>query len=272
MEIQMSVNHVNQFSISSSWEPRLDSAERLGQRTLQNLDVLERINPYFCNWNFLDLRRDPREMTEDNVHEFLYPLDEMRGHMTAMVENGVRLNDDREPEPAGGYSVSVCTENPDPSLYVTLFARGGGVVDPRAGLRFAQFDTSRTVAPDRTIVSYPVFKAVLLSIVSAWDVRHAQAYSDDLSKMWNQPSKHFLDLAWMTYLEPALAQKVAPPRDVLVERTDDGGLLMIAAEETFDTANPAHMAAARSISKALAGVNAEEEKEWERLWPRRRTP
>lgn len=262
---------VKQFSVCSSWEPRAETAERLGQRTLTNLDTLSGIHPYFCDWQFLDLRRDPMEMTRDNVHEFLFPLDEMRGHMTAMVENGVRLNDDREPEPAGGYAVSVSTENPDPSRVVTLHARGGGVIDPRAGLRFANFDTSPDVAPDRAIVSYPVFKAVLLSIVSAWDVRHAQAYSDDLSKLWNQPSKRFLDLAWMTYLEPALARKVAPPRDVLVERMDDGGLLMIAAEETFDTANPGHMAAARSIMDAVAGVNAEEEKTWERLWPRRRT-
>jgi hypothetical protein len=154
---------------------------------------------------------------------------------------------------------------------VVLNARGGGVVDPRAGLRLAEFYTHPNVAPDRSIVSYPVFRAVLLSVVSAWDVRHAQAYSADLSKLWNQPSKRFLDLAWMTYVEPALAKKVAPPRDVLVERTDDGGLLMIAAEETFDTSNPAHMAAARRIMNALARVNAEEEKTWERLWPRRRT-
>ena len=261
---------VKQFSVCSSWEPRAETAERLGQRTLTNLDTLSGIHPYFCDWQFLDLRRDPMEMTRDNVHEFLFPLDEMRGHMTAMVESGVRLNDDREPEPAGGYAVSVSTENPDPSRAVTLHARGGGVVDLRAGLRFANFDTSQMLR--RTMRS---FRIRFSSPCSCRSSRHGMSVTprpiQTISKLWNQPSKHFLDLAWMTYLEPALARKVAPPRDVLVERTHDGGLLMIAAEETFDTANPAHMAAARSISKALASVNAEEEKEWERLWPRRRT-
>jgi hypothetical protein len=34
-----------------------------------------------------------------------------------------------------------------------------------------------------------------------------------------------------------------------------GGLLLIAAEETFDTANPRHMAAARAIREALTPLN-----------------
>jgi len=85
--------------------------------------------------------------------------------------------------------------------------------------------------------------------------------------LWHQPHKLDLDLAWMTYLSPPRARKVTPPRGVLVEHTDDGGLLMMAAEETFDTANPKHMAAARSILASLTELNAEFERMWQLLWP-----
>jgi hypothetical protein len=125
------------------------------------------------------------------------------------------------------------------------------------------------VDPDPAIVSYPVFKAALMSIVAAWEVRAAHAYSRRLSQLWAKPHSLFCDLAWMTYLSPELAQKVTPPVDVLVEHTDNGGLLMIAAEDTFDTANAKHMAAARSITSALEGINADEERRWQLLWPTR---
>jgi hypothetical protein len=62
-------------------------------------------------------------------------------------------------------------------------------------------------------------------------------------------------------LSEPLARKIAPPDDVLVEHAGDGGLLMIAAEEKFDTANPSHMAAARSILRSVQSLNDEFERE-----------
>ena len=259
----------NQFTISSGWEPRPDPPAKLGQRVLQNLDALSAISPYFCNWEFLDLKRDPREMTSDNIREFLFPLSDVREFMTEMVERGMRRNELRQSVPGSSCAISVSNENPDRARRVCLSASGGGPLDPRAGLRFAKFETGRDMDPDPEIVSYPVFKAGLTSIVSAWDVRVAQAYSCPQTELWSKPKARFLDLAWMTYLSPELAQKVTPPGDVLVERMDDGGLLMIAAQETFDTWNTKHMAAARSITNALEGINSDEERRWKLLWPTR---
>lgn len=73
----------------------------------------------------------------------------------------------------------------------------------------------------------------------------------------------------MTYLPPSLAAQIRPPTDVVIERTVDGGLLMIAAEETFGVANPKHLAGARSIFQAVAPLNAEYEKLWAARWPKR---
>jgi hypothetical protein len=267
-----------EFKIAADWEPRAESAETLGRRALKTIDALADASPHFTKWWFADNRVDIEPMIDAGIdaeaiskllQERQVPLEAARNRMTEVVEYGVRKDDDGGPEPAGGYGISAFNYQASkaPPFGATFSAHGGGVVDPRAGLRYAQFETA--VDPDPVIVSYPVFKAVLKSIVSAWEVRKAQAYSAALYELWNTPSMSF-NLAWMTYLSPELARGFAPPGDVLVEYIDGGGVLMIAAEETFDTANPTHMAAARSIANALAGINADEEKTWQRLWPTRR--
>jgi len=255
-----------QFDIFSSWDPRPETPKELGRRMLKNLDALRGLGPHFQDWWFMDHSRPALEMNRENFHEYLLPLDEtMRGRMTEMVELGVRRGDYGEPRPNGGYTITASNSVGNSPYYACLNAHGGGIVDPRAGYRMAEFRASTLSDSDPGIVSYPLFRTVLLSIIAAWDVRHAQAYSEALTTLWHEPSKLFLDLAWMTYLSPDLAEGVTPPGDVLVETTAEGGLLMIAAEEIFDTANPKHMAAARGILEALADVNAAEEKKWQRL-------
>jgi hypothetical protein len=261
----------NRFEILSTWDPRPETPETLGQRMLHNLDALSDISPWFRNWRFIDLTFDVKQLLEVDDLEAVeiptFPLEDVRDFISEVVERGVRRGDDREPEPAGGYTIVAHNGERDGPNFVSLGGRGGGILDPRAGLRYAGLETSSTDAADLAIVAYPVFKAALLSVASAWDVGHAQAFSHDMRKYWNEPFKWEFDLAWMTYLPADLARKVSPPRDVVVERTNDGGLLLIAAEETFDVKNARHMAAARSILASLADLNAEMRAKAERLWP-----
>jgi hypothetical protein len=269
------------FSVVSGWQPRPESSETMGHRLLTNLEALADVSPYFGDWWLADHRVSIEDMIEQDIdpdvvakilRESQVPLEEARNRMAEVVEYGVRRDDDGVPEPEGGYGVSAFNYNDteDPPYGVTLSAHGAGVANPRAGLRYAQLETVDN--PDPAIVAYPIFSAVLKSIVAAWDVRYAQAYSKALSGLWKKPNKPFFDLSWMTYLSPELGQKVTPPGDVLVERMGDGGLLLIAAAETFDTNNPKHMAAARSILASLADLNAEMEAEYERLWPKWQPP
>lgn len=260
------------FSIFSSWDPRPETPTGLGRRMLETLDSLSQISPHFKNWWFMNYSSVPSvDIVEDmdDDEEFpspeMRPLETMRGNMAEMVELGVRRGDRDEPEPNGGYTTCAFSSIEYSPYQVVMTAHGGGIVDPRVGYRMAEFNTAAD--PDPAIIAYPLFKEVLKSIVAAWDVRHAQAYPDALREFWNEPSKLFLDLAWMTYLSPELAEDVIPPKGILVEQTDDGGLFMIAAEETFDTENPEHMAAAWSILRALDGINAAHEEKCERLWP-----
>jgi hypothetical protein len=55
---------------------------------------------------------------------------------------------------------------------------------------------------------------------------------------------------------PRFASMITPPPSAIAERTALGGLLMSATEETFRVDNPAHLAVARDILKALAPFEA----------------
>ena len=61
---------------------------------------------------------------------------------------------------------------------------------------------------------------------------------------------------WMTYLAAPYAARIAWPRRAICERLADGGLLMLATEDTFDADDPAHLAAALDIEAAQAPLNA----------------
>jgi len=56
---------------------------------------------------------------------------------------------------------------------------------------------------------------------------------------------------WFAYLSAPLAAGLDLPAEILTERTSDGGLLMIAAEERLDPANPEHLHRARILAETL---------------------
>ena len=65
-----------------------------------------------------------------------------------------------------------------------------------------------------------------------------------------------LRLAWISYVSPRFAPLVSPPSTAITEYRPDGGLLMAATDETFQTANPKHLAVAQDILAAVASLNA----------------
>jgi hypothetical protein len=241
----------NDFTIASSWNMRSESPAEIGEKTLQSLDALSAINPHFRPWFFVDLAGEPTET--------VFPLERVRSQMTQIVERGVMTDDSGYPTPIGGYSVCAVNTEMGSPFSVSLSAHAGD----SSGLiwRNAMLQTACNQIPDPSIIAYPVLKSVLETLASIWNVDYARAYSSDLMKHWNKPSSFCLDLSWMTFLSAPLARQITPPSDVPVERSDDGGLLLIAAEETFDVSNPQHMAAARTIRDALAPLNEEAERQ-----------
>jgi hypothetical protein len=60
----------------------------------------------------------------------------------------------------------------------------------------------------------------------------------------------------MNYVSPRFARLITPPPAGIVAVRPNGGLFLAATKETFDTRNPAHMAAARAIEAALQPLNS----------------
>jgi hypothetical protein len=111
---------------------------------------------------------------------------------------------------------------------------------------------------NKAFINFPVVKAALLALALNWDATWCSAYPSDVMQFWPKPGRGqpMFRLAWISYLSPRFAPMVTPPPSAIVERTEAGGLVMSATAERFETANPAHLAAARDIFAALAPVNA----------------
>jgi hypothetical protein len=110
--------------------------------------------------------------------------------------------------------------------------------------------------PGNALVDAAILKRVLLTLAECWDadwgVVETWAYEGLTVDANDKPLLPYG--GWLTYLSHELAQKVSPPRDVLAERTPDGGLFMLVSEEPFDAANPTHVTRLDAIQKSLAPV------------------
>jgi len=233
----------NSFSAVSAWGARADDPDEIGHRMLRSLDALSSISPIFRSW-----------WVADFAARAMVPVSDGRTRMTEIVVGGVRKDDDDGPEPERGYFVSALNREAATPETVEFYTHAGSSTSLSRFENTAVFGTYFQQAPDPRIVTYPVFKAVILALAPIWEPAYTQAYSTNLSALWLQPRRRF-ELSWMTYLSAPLAAKIVPPKSVLTEHVPGGGLLLIAAEETFDTANPRHMEGARAIREALAPLN-----------------
>ncbi len=58
-------------------------------------------------------------------------------------------------------------------------------------------------------------------------------------------------IPWLAHLSAPLAASLDLPPKILTERTPDGGLLTIAAEERLDPTNPEHLSRARILDDTM---------------------
>jgi hypothetical protein len=58
-------------------------------------------------------------------------------------------------------------------------------------------------------------------------------------------------IPWIAYLSAEHADGIALPRDIVTERTPDGGLLMSATTDRLDPDNSEHVRRARIITEAM---------------------
>jgi hypothetical protein len=229
------------YAIHASWGPRADTPEVIAPRFITCVDRLKLIHPAYDNWIF-SLDRKPKK------------FDALRADLPAAIATRVVRADDGEPTPIYGYWASVINDMKDGPHSLSLRVKAGAHAPSEYFSNSAQIKTGYDVAPDPSIIAYPAFKAALLALVESFDATYCSAYPARLLNL-SDKSRHLL-LAWMSYVSPRFAPLISPPPSAIVERTAQGGLLMAATEETFQVDNPAHLAVARDILKALAPFEA----------------
>jgi hypothetical protein len=93
-----------------------------------------------------------------------------------------------------------------------------------------------------------------LGLSESFEATWCSTYPTGIMHLWRR-DPHFR-LAWISYVSSRFAALITPPLTAIVERRPNGGLLMAATDETFVTANPAHLAVDRDIETAKAPLNA----------------
>ena len=225
---------------------------------MNTLDTLSRIDPLCANWRIIDAH---------NVSSS--SLDVVRSRIADIIENNVARDDVGAPDPDFGYYASARTKKDNDSRNVSFGIEAGGHRSSRAALDFGDYK----VPPDLTIITYPRFKAALLAINAAWHPQYAFAYAHregqvlvpfklgsleahqvkGVPQVPDDPT--FPDdfyIPWIFYLSAPFAAGLKRTSESQTERTPDGGLLMIAAEDRLDPANPAHIRRARILAETLA--------------------
>jgi hypothetical protein len=233
------------YSIRSRLPINLESPASIGAKFVETLDALSRVDPtIFTNWAVMDL---PAVSS--------LPLAAARSRIADIVENNVSRDDFHAPDPDYGYSAVAFSDNVVESRRVHLRIRSGGKFERTTCLETGDWK----VLPDPTIVTYPIFKDALLAINAIWPPLWACSYAFkvDYFEVPLAPGAPLFPYSrfhvpWMGYLPASLTKPfVLPPPEIIIERTPDGGLLMIATEDRLDPTNPEHLRRARIIAEAM---------------------
>ena len=235
------------YSIIAYWGPRAESLEAMASRYLRMLADLSTVDPAFGNWLFIG-------------EESATPLGSLSlDDVVAPIEDGVCRADDGRPTPQTGYLFSVANGRGRDPRRISISIHAGSTSLANYFINVVSIETDVFSDANAKFINVAVFKAAMLAVIDAWDATWCAAAPGGLHafrKKREHPRRPYFDLAWISYLSPRFAPMVAPPRSAIVDRTPNGGLVMIATEDRFDFTNPAHVAAAREIEASLAPVNA----------------
>jgi hypothetical protein len=255
-----SVNY--RYSVRCSWlGPAGEKPAVTGAKFLQTLDALSSIDPLFAGWQFTGSWQIP----EEHRSEFV-PLAAGRKRIVEIVESGVYIDDFNKHCPEYGHSV-----------HAVAGARGARHVAFTASTKRQSFDLSfgeYDISSDLSIVTYPLFKVALLAINAVWHTQWACAQAfrtdyvsvpmdfgagipafriDSLPKVPLDPTfpESIFHVPWIGYLSAERAASLTLGRDILIEHTPDGGVLLSATTERLDPTNPEHVRRARILAETM---------------------
>lgn len=219
------------YYVSSYWPARIETAPAVADRFRRYIDSLVSLNGTLARWKVGRKRR--------------LPYEDVRDDLTSLIERDIRRDESGKIEKIGGYSVSAISRDKR-QYFGTSGVAGSGYGNPMWNR--LNFHTSVTAPPNLQIVSYPLYKAVVLATVACWEPLICSSRPSSLTEIFKVD--RFIGEAWISYIPPEMAGSVRPPDIPVVEPTPNGGLLLAAATETFNADNPDHVEAARRIGLA----------------------
>jgi hypothetical protein len=227
------------YNVQAYWERRAETPEELARRFVQTVDALREIDPVFDLWNCG--KKKPLKFENE------------RDHFGKIVAASIVKDDWGKPTPINGFTFSGLTRGYPRERSFSLMAHAGSAY-PKPFRNSIILSTGSGAIPDPSIVTYKIFKSALLAIVEAWEPLRCAAYPHAILDQV-QKGSYFRE-SWIQYLCPWLAELIVPPQSAIVDHLPGGGLLMSATTDTFDVANPTHMAVARNMSAAMAPLRA----------------
>ncbi len=235
------------YGLVALWPGRAEGPAEIGAKFLQSLDAFEAIDPLLRTWGYFDEHIAPKGVS----------ISSLRPKFTQFVEAHINRDDFGEPDPELGYTIWAS------NLYrpyrtadnrsTTLLAWAGSI-----WRNYCVFEIGSPYRPaDLSVVTYPLFRSVLLALISiwkpAWASARCSAWGDRPAVASKDPTFPYsqYQLPWLSYLCAERAARVAIPPGMLTERTPDGGLLMIAAQTRLDPANREHMLRSKAIAEVM---------------------
>jgi hypothetical protein len=261
-----------EYSIRSKWHGRVETPAAIGAKFLNALDALSRIDRIFSNWTISDFPNPcSGDLMTDTLNMKAVPLSSARPRIAEIIENYVVRNDANKPEPDDGYHAFAATSEILGPRVAGVTVIAGGKYEGGTDLKFG-WDME---PPDLTIVTYPLYKAALLAMNAIWCAPWACAYAfrsgsisvpgmeiapgvvatriDGVTQVPRDPTFPYsiFHIPWIAYLSAEHAAGLSLTRDILTERTPDGGLLMSATTDRLDPMNPEHARRARIIAEVM---------------------
>jgi hypothetical protein len=234
------------YVLSSAWAGPAQDAATVGEKFLQSLDALGKVDSSLSDWG-----------TKLEGSDLGQPIAKLRNEdFTAFVETPEEPNEFFDP-PDDGY---------------ILFAANGFGEGPYRTAKSVRFDLhagsafqnhydlevgSHEFPPAAEEVTFPLFKGALLTLIRIWPAPWANVRVS----LWGGNAPPLPDgspfpysgyqMPWLSYLCAERAAKVDSPSELLTERTPDGGLLMIAAETRLDPDNPQHLIRSKMLAEIM---------------------
>jgi hypothetical protein len=231
------------YSITARWRLRVETPEALAERVRILIPRLQKIDPILAHWyDAVSIRR-------------IVPLD----LTPAALARNFAKSAVRDGNPSLNYGFHFYAYNNDsdkmrPRAFVLEIHAGSDMSE-----NFASLSTNFGFKPDPDVITYEIVKAAALALGESSEAAYCNAFPADLADLWPDRGRDMeaLRLAWINYVSPRFAPLVTPPSTAIVEYQPNGGLFMAAADETFVTSNPHHLAVARDIFAAVAPLNAD---------------